>query len=265
MKHRETRHPLKTCYEMLACYEDEEMTKQLTKLPSEIRAVLDGNSEGCIVCADCLDILPLMPDGCVDLCLTDPPYNVGIDYGDGVDDKKTDFVAWVTSWFTECRRISKTVLITGQGRLPDYAKIEPWKWLLAWYKPAAMGRSPVGFNAWEPIALWGKGSNSGLPDVFQVCIVPQTDTGCHPCPKPLRWATEQVRRFPKAEIILDPFGGSGTTCVAAKQLGRRYIGIEISPDYRQIAKDRLTALDTGVPVKEARAGQISLFPVEDQP
>ncbi len=43
----------------------------------------------------------------------------------------------------------------------------------------------------------------------------------------------------KDSIILDPFAGSGTTCVAAKQLGRKYIGIEINPDYIKIAKERL--------------------------
>jgi len=63
----------------------------------------------------------------------------------------------------------------------------------------------------------------------------------------------------KEAIVLEPFAGTGTTCVAAKKLGRRYIGIDISPEYCQIARDRLRAVDTGVPVKEARAGQGALF------
>ena len=62
------------------------------------------------------------------------------------------------------------------------------------------------------------------------------------------------------DLILDPFCGSGTTCVAAKKLGRRYIGIDISEEYCQIARERLEAVDTGVPVKEARQGQGALFP-----
>ncbi|HUV67951.1 MAG TPA: site-specific DNA-methyltransferase, partial [Sedimentisphaerales bacterium] len=64
------------------------------------------------------------------------------------------------------------------------------------------------------------------------------------------------------DLILDPFCGSGTTCVAAKKLGRNYIGIDISPEYCAIARKRLEAVDTGVPVKEADAGQMPMFPNE---
>jgi DNA modification methylase len=43
----------------------------------------------------------------------------------------------------------------------------------------------------------------------------------------------------EGDIILDPFAGSGTTCVVAKKLGRNYIGIEINPEYVEMAKKRL--------------------------
>jgi len=69
-----------------------------------------------------------------------------------------------------------------------------------------------------------------------------------------------VRRFTQpSDLVLDPFCGSGTTCVAAKKLGRRYLGIDISEEYCQVARDRLEAVDTGVPVKEKKNGQIPLF------
>lgn len=61
-------------------------------------------------------------------------------------------------------------------------------------------------------------------------------------------------------VVLDPFMGSGTVAVVAAKLGRDYAGIELNPEYVQMAEGRCDAVETGVPVKEARAGQGALFP-----
>ena len=62
----------------------------------------------------------------------------------------------------------------------------------------------------------------------------------HPSQKPIRLMKKLVRDFSKqGDLILDPFAGSGTTLLAAKDLGREYIGIELSPEYIKIAEDRL--------------------------
>ena len=187
---------------------------------------------------DCLEIMPHLEP--VDLMLTDPPYNVGVKYGDATDDNRDrdGFIAWMKPRFLEMRKISKTTLICGQGRLPDYALIEPWKWLLCWWKPAAMGRSPVGFNNWEPVAMWGKGISTGN-DFVKAQIKPSAELSGHPCPKPLAWGIGFIGLFPKAETILDPFAGIGTTIIAAKELGRKAIGIEIEEKYCEIAARRL--------------------------
>jgi modification methylase len=50
---------------------------------------------------------------------------------------------------------------------------------------------------------------------------------------------DRIIRSTDAEIILDPFIGSGTTAVAAKRLNRQYIGIELSPDYCEMARQRI--------------------------
>ena len=192
-----------------------------------------------IIHGDCRNVLPLLPK--VDLVLTDPPYNVGINYGEH-NDEMTDaeWFEWAGDWFGECRVLAPTLLITGQGRLPMYATMEPWKWLLAWYKPAAMGRSPCGFNHYEPIAMWGKGSNAGLPDVIRAPLIAHGYGKIgHPCPKPLEWAAGILARWPKADSVCDPFVGSGTTLVAAKKLNRRCIGIETEEKYCEIAANRL--------------------------
>jgi site-specific DNA-methyltransferase (adenine-specific) len=186
---------------------------------------------------DCREILPGLPK--VDLVLTDPPYNVGIDYGTHNDSMNgAEWDEWARAWFVHCREMSKTLLITGQARLPFYGQIEPWKWLLCWWKPAAMGRSPVGFCNWEPVALWGDGGSGGC-DVVRAQIVPDESLDGHPCPKPLGWASGLLSLFPKAATILDPFMGSGTTLRAAKDLGRKAIGIEIEERYCEIAARRM--------------------------
>ena len=82
----------------------------------------------------------------------------------------------------------------------------------------------------------------------------------HPAPFPVILPKNCILLTTKSNnIVLDPFCGSGTTCVAAKMLGRNYIGIDISPEYCEIARMRLKAIETGVPVKEQKAGQKALF------
>jgi len=65
---------------------------------------------------------------------------------------------------------------------------------------------------------------------------------------------------PKDGIVLDPFGGSGTVGQVAAEEGRNYVLIELNPEYIEIAQThRLEAVETGVPVKEAKNGQMALF------
>ena len=65
----------------------------------------------------------------------------------------------------------------------------------------------------------------------------------HPTIKPLNLVKRHILHSTKPnDIILDCFSGSGTTCVAAKELGRRFIGIEIDPEYHKISLDRLNGM-----------------------
>jgi len=104
----------------------------------------------------------------------------------------------------------------------------------------------VRYNIWKYSV--GKG-NTTKDDVF-----------AHPAIFPEKLATDHILSWSnEGDLVLDPMSGSGTTAKMANLLGRRYIGIDISEEYCQIARDRLRAVDTGVPVKEARAGQGALF------
>jgi len=194
---------------------------------------------------DCLDVLPTIEAGSVDAVVTDPPYNVGLKYATD-DDNKPDYWAWCHRWFEMLRAASRgpIAITTGQTNLSMWASHFPPDWWLAWWKPAAMGRCVIGFNNWEPIAVYGKPHKGGC-DVLRATIRPDKSLSGHPCPKPLEWATKQIEMLcPPGGTVLDPFIGSGTTAVAALNTGRQCIGIEREPAYHDIACRRVTeALD----------------------
>ena len=176
---------------------------------------------------DCLEILPTL--GPVDAVVTDPPYGVGKGYASH-DDTQDNLGELIPKIF-----VAPAVVITpGVCNVHRYPKPE---WILCWWKPNAMGRSVVAnCNVWEPILVYGCGYVFGR-DGIEVSISPQPGID-HPCPKPLRlfeWIVEKI----KAQIILDPFMGSGTTGVACINLGRKFIGIEIEPRYFDIACKRI--------------------------
>jgi modification methylase len=95
---------------------------------------------------------------------------------------------------------------------------------------------PPGFEAWRD----GVGGWPGLcSTVWQ--LSPARRDGSHPAPFPLELARRCIRlsTWP-GEVVLDPFAGSGTTLLAARQLGRRAIGIEASEAYCELAATRLS-------------------------
>ena len=78
------------------------------------------------------------------------------------------------------------------------------------------------------------------------------DTYNHPTIKPLNIIKTLITNSTKEnDIVLDCFCGSGTTCVACKETGRRFIGMEIDPEYHKIAVDRLNGINAN--------GQTSIF------
>lgn len=87
-----------------------------------------------------------------------------------------------------------------------------------------------------------------------------TNSRLHTTQKPVPLMLELVELFTDpGDLVLDPFCGSGTTGVACLRLGRRFIGIEKDAAYAAIARERLQAETQGLSLRDARAGQISLF------
>lgn len=182
---------------------------------------------------DCRDILPHLPK--VDLVLTDPPYGVGYAY-DGYEDTAANFQSEILPVLAD---LSAKYPMATCCSMRQMWTLPFARWILCWMKPGSTRRNSVGgFSIWEPIFLYGPGwkvANDAV--VFADCI--SHDKGnAHPCPKPIklfRW----LIGLHESSTILDPFMGSGTTLVAAKQLGRKAIGIEIEEKYVKIAIDRL--------------------------
>ena len=199
----------------------------------EIQDVLDGKSEGCIVCGDCLAIMKDMPDKCVDAVVTDPPY--------GVEFKRQEWDKNIPNWYPLGERVSKIqIVITAPETQWYYPKPN---WVCCWYRPASSSRSLLngGFNHWSPVLVWGENIKFKVDSINLHAIANSYPKGFpHPSPKPIALMVWLVNEGIQAnEIILDPFCGSGTTCVAAKKLGRRYIGIDISEEYCRISRNRL--------------------------
>lgn len=82
----------------------------------------------------------------------------------------------------------------------------------------------------------------------------------HETQKPLALMLELVSLFSEpGELVWDPYCGSGTTGVACLRLGRRFLGHELQPHYAEIAAERLAAEERGLSLRDARAGQTSIF------
>ena len=193
-----------------------------------------------LINGDCLEEMKKMPDKGVDLCLTDPPYGVDIKYGH-YDDTLENWYALMKSIIPNIKRISKMVVMPSCqiNRLEWWYKNFPPDWLMCWYKGSPGHSAYIGFNDWEPHLVWGK-NNTTMHDYIAVTNTEKMGNYRHPCPKPIKWAKWIISRSTeKDNIILDPFMGSGTTGVACKELGRKFIGIEIDENYYNIAKKRI--------------------------
>lgn len=212
---------------------------------------------------DCLEGMKQMPKGCVDIVMADPIYNIGKNYG-----KQSDTLSDLeyADWYMErAREISRVLADHGflyvsslsrqifEVRERFEAVGLRWFQILIWYGPNMIGGTTAFRMPWtqmyEPITVFIKGKrrpmiNTGYlcnsHDVF-VISRPQRnfkDGRHHPTQKPLELYKRIIARTP-GDIILDPFMGSGTTAVACKQLGRRFIGFEINPKYVDICNQRL--------------------------
>lgn len=203
------------------------------------------------------DAREVLPGLAADVILTDPPYAVGLGY-DEYDDSPRALAALVADVHPLMLAAAPVVALT-----PGVANIHAWprpRWTLCWRSTNAAGSTGYwGFNEWQPVMVYGTDPYLSLgmgrrPDVVSVASSFDSEWHAlknegHPCPKPLgAWKMILVRVCPvEGATVLDPFMGSGTTLRAAKDLGRKAIGIELSERYCEIAAKRMAqeVLDFG--------------------
>jgi DNA modification methylase len=181
---------------------------------------------------DCRDILPHLDP--VDLVLTDPPYGVGFSYGE-YEDTAENFQSGILPTLKE---LSQKYPMSTCCSMRQMQSLPVAKWVLCWHKPGSMRRNSVGgFSIWEPIFLYGAGWKVANDAITLPDCANHDKGNQHPCPKPIKLFKWLLSLH--TGNILDPFMGSGTTLLAAKQLGRKAIGIEIEEKYCEIAVKRL--------------------------
>lgn len=204
-----------------------------------------------VIHGDCIDVLSRLPAGCADLCITDPPYLVNYKDRTGrtiLGDRESD---WLKPAFAAIHRSLKqdAFLISFYGWNRVDLFFEAWR---------SAGFTPVGHIVWtkryasnsrfltyshEQAYLLTKGRPT-LPGKPLRDVQPWHYSGnaLHPTQKSVRIIEPLIESFSRpGDLVLDPFCGSGTTAVAAKQTGRKFLTIEKCPEYHAIAARRLAS------------------------
>jgi len=201
-----------------------------------------------LYCGDCREVLPLL--GSVDAMVTDPPYGIGWPRGTW-DDSPSAYPAMMRWLVHESTRLVPAGWVFIFQAMPNIGRFHEWfpeGWrLFAACKNFAQIRPTGVWHSWDPVVFWNNGPNNGPNSghvnrdyhVGNVAGVFGDRIG-HPCPRPFDTMKHIVQlAAAPGGVLLDPFTGSGTTLHAAKETGRRAIGIEIEPKYCEIAVKRL--------------------------
>lgn len=228
-----------------------------------------------IINGDSLTVMREMPDKCVDLVVTSPPYNLKNSTGNGMKDGRggkwagaalingyshyddnmphEEYAEWQHNCLKEMYRLIKddgAIFYNHKWRVQngllqdrqDIIRDLPVRQIIIWKR-----KGGINFNrgyflpTYEVIYLIPKKKFKLVPkanaygDVWEF---KQEMKNEHPAPFPVA-LIERIISSTTAQIVLDPFMGSGTTAVVAMGLKRKYIGIELSPDYCKMAEERI--------------------------
>ena len=198
---------------------------------------------------DCVEIMRGMQSGSVDFVVTDPPYITRYCARDGRKVANDDNARWLKPAFAQMHRLLKPAAfcISFYGWNKADLFIDAWRSAgfrigghLVFRKRYPSSTRFLRYQH-EQAYLLVKGEPAApaqpIPDVIEF---PYTGNKLHPTQKPLAALKPLIDAFcPAGGIVLDPFAGSGSSLVAARQLGRRFIGIELDEQHHRTATTRL--------------------------
>lgn len=253
-------------------------TKYETQIQTESKKMTIENSTDFrdqFLCGDCLATMKSMPSESIDLVVTSPPYNLKNSTGNGMKDGRggkwsnaslingyshhddcmphEEYAAWQRDCLAEMFRLIKNdgaIFYNHKWRVQagllqdrqDIVSGFPVRQIIIWRRKGGINFNKgyflptyeVIYLICKPDFVLAKGANSH-GDIWEFTQEMKNE---HPAPFPVA-LIERIISSTNANLILDPFMGSGTTAIAAKKLGRSFVGIEISPEYIDLAKRRM--------------------------
>jgi DNA modification methylase len=214
----------------------------------------------------------------VDVLITDPPYGVSLGSHLAAKDRRTDRVLvkdGYGSYDDTPENYSQIVVPAIRDALAKSDRglvfgVPPMIWSLpkpdamgGIFLPAARGRNKWGFGSLVHVLLYGRAPHLELgakPTAISSSMTAEKNG--HPCPKPLSWMMwATALGAMEGETVFDPFMGSGTTGVACVKQGKQFIGVEIDPQYFDIACERIDAAakEPDLFINEPKMEQDNLF------
>ncbi|MCH9758662.1 MAG: site-specific DNA-methyltransferase [Proteobacteria bacterium] len=227
------------------------------------------------ICGDAVDVMKTIPDNSIDLVVTSPPYNLKNSTGNGMKDGRggkwanaalvkgysnyddniphSEYVSWQKNCLAEMLRIipeDGAIFYNHKWRVQagllqdrnDIVSEFPVRQIIIWKRKGGINFNPGYFlPTYEVIYLIAKpkfkllDKANAYGDIWEFG---QEYKNLHPAPFPTA-LIERIISSTSAKIILDPFMGSGTTALVAKNLNRQFVGIDVSPEYCKMAEERL--------------------------
>jgi site-specific DNA-methyltransferase (adenine-specific) len=216
---------------------------------------------------DCLKVLPTLEKSSVDLIITSPPYNLGNNHHTGNKQHKAyndnlpeaEYQEQQLQFLNECFKLLKetgSLIYNHKNRIRKGRQLSPYEWIfksnfvvkqeIVWVN-RSQNFDKMRFYPFTERLYWlTKKPETKLFNAINHYDVfdwkewkPVGTKGNHTRAFPEKMVEDILKCFPNAEVVLDPYMGSGTTGVAAKNLNREFIGIELDKTYFDMAQTRI--------------------------